>query len=435
MYGVGAITGDNRESKRRFLLLQGPIGPFFRRLSRRLRQAGHGVLCVTFNAGDALFYNGSGEVLPYRGARGEWPERLREMHVRYGFTDVVLYNDCRYYHRAAVEILRPLGVATHLFEEGYFRPNRVTYEQGGVNGYSFFYPCTPEKLASVLCPESRERRYPHLPPSLRNIYLDAFAYYTAAPLGRPFYPGYRPHRDRHPLQELGSWMRRVAAYPLDCYVSGRRQSALKNGTYYLLLLQLSNDTQLRVHSDFTGGMREVIDRVAESFAAHAPKDALLVVKNHPLDSGAERLGRHTAGTAERLGLRGRVVFIDKGHLPTLVKGSRGALSVNSTSGTSVLHHGKPLFCLGRAIYDCEGLAHRGALEDFWRDPVPPDPVLFERFRRAVHAKTQIYGNYYTDKGVACILETLFRYAPFSGDPAAPDIAAPGVCLSCFAEEG
>ena len=41
---------------RRVLLLQGPIGPFFRRLARFLEQHGTDVFKINFNAGDALFY-------------------------------------------------------------------------------------------------------------------------------------------------------------------------------------------------------------------------------------------------------------------------------------------------------------------------------------------------------------------------------------------
>ena len=40
---------------RTFLFLQGPHGPFFSRLARRLSELGHQTLRVGFNAGDGLF--------------------------------------------------------------------------------------------------------------------------------------------------------------------------------------------------------------------------------------------------------------------------------------------------------------------------------------------------------------------------------------------
>jgi capsular polysaccharide export protein len=55
--------------------------------------------------------------------------------------------------------------------------------------------------------------------------------------------------------------------------------------------------------------------------------------------------------------------------------------------------------MGRAIYDIQGLTHRGDLDLFWEAPEPPDSTLFEAFRRVVIARTQINGAYATRRGV------------------------------------
>jgi capsular polysaccharide export protein len=52
-----------------------------------------------------------------------------------------------------------------------------------------------------------------------------------------------------------------------------------------------------------------------------------------------------------------------------------------------------------AIYDFEGLTHQGDLDGFWEAPQPPDPTLFDAFRRVVIARTQINGAYATRHGV------------------------------------
>jgi capsule polysaccharide modification protein KpsS len=43
---------------RHALLLQGPVGPFFRRLADELCARGTAVSKVNFNPGDSLFYRG-----------------------------------------------------------------------------------------------------------------------------------------------------------------------------------------------------------------------------------------------------------------------------------------------------------------------------------------------------------------------------------------
>lgn len=54
---------------KRVLLLQGPVGPFFKRLAADLRGAGAQVHKVNFNAGDWLFYPRG--AIAYRGTMDE----------------------------------------------------------------------------------------------------------------------------------------------------------------------------------------------------------------------------------------------------------------------------------------------------------------------------------------------------------------------------
>ncbi|MET0155003.1 MAG: capsular biosynthesis protein [Rickettsiales bacterium] len=431
---VKHMHGEKRE-KRRFLMLQGPVGPFFRRFARKLLREGHDVACASFNFGDKMF-NREGETLVFRRTFSEWEPWLLSLHADRQFTDVIMYNDCRPYHAAAMAALKPLGVTFHLFEEGYFRPNMITYEQNGLNGHSFFYPCSKEKIERnappVPCPKAPKIRA--LPCSLRHIYANAVAYYTLLGGSTPFYPYYRRHRKRPPAIEAWQWIRRLCAQKSARRRSDARVAALPEGKYYLLLLQLSHDTQITRHSRFGGGMRQVIAETVASFAARAPKDCVLAIKNHPLDNGAEDLDGFSARCAADRGVSDRVVFIEFGHLPTMIKASLGAVLVNSTSGTSVLHHGKKLLCLGKAIYDCEGLTFQGSLDDFWTSEFTPNKELFGKLRAAVCAKTQVFGNFYTAAGVECALSRLMRFAPFCRDADAPNASDDYVCFSNASEE-
>ena len=61
--------------RRNILLLQGLMGPLFRRVGQALRRDGYGVYKVNFNGGDRLFWrlpNG----IDYRGTPAGWPAAL-----------------------------------------------------------------------------------------------------------------------------------------------------------------------------------------------------------------------------------------------------------------------------------------------------------------------------------------------------------------------
>ena len=77
--------------------------------------------------------------------------------------------------------------------------------------------------------------------------------------------------------------------------------------------------------------------------------------------------------------------------------------VNSTVGTLALNSGIPVAVLGHAIYDVDGVVHRGALEDFWTNPVPPDPELWDAVRRVVIARSLIRGSFLSEEGLAMLV--------------------------------
>src|SRR6266568_8374875 len=118
--------------KRSYLFLQGICSPFFSRLADRLLADGHSVSKINFNGGDAAYW----------GRRPAWSFRWNEAHLAAfmaekcrisGITDIVLFGDRRPVHRPAIELAKKIGIQTHVFEEGYFRPYWVTLERGGVN--------------------------------------------------------------------------------------------------------------------------------------------------------------------------------------------------------------------------------------------------------------------------------------------------------------
>jgi capsular polysaccharide export protein len=175
----------------------------------------------------------------------------------------------------------------------------------------------------------------------------------------------------------------------------------------LLPLQLNTDVQIREHSRFAH-MGEVIEQVMESFARHAPSDACLVIKNHPLDMGLMNFARIVQDCEERFALQGRTVYLEDGDLAALIQGARGVVTVNSTVGLVALEHGTPTLALAGSIYHLRGLSFQGAMDDFWRALEPPDAQLFACFRRVVMHATQINGGLYCRAGIELAVDNASR---------------------------
>ncbi len=389
---------------RHFLFLQGVASPFFPRLADRLRRAGQRVTRINFCAGDALYWGLRGAIA-YRGTLAQLPDFLTDCFTAHAFTDLVLFGSRRPIHLPAIRIARERGVRVHVFEEGYVRPNWLTLERGGVNGDSPL-PRDPDWYLAVdpLLPRYGDGR--PVPTSLPVRAAHDIGYHAAGVFNPVFYRGYRTHRPEPAPVEYAGWARRFGAWQL------RRQKRrdaeriaqlLADGApYYLLPLQLNGDTQITLHSSY-GGMPQLLDTVLRSFARDAAPDTRLVIKNHPLDTGLVDYPAQIARLSQELELGQRVLYLETGHLPTLLQRTLGVVTVNSTVGLSALLHQCPTVALGTAIYDLPGLTFQGGLHAFWEERAPPDPRLLQAFRNTVVHTTQVNGDFYTAVGIRMAL--------------------------------
>ena len=384
--GLDALRG------KRVLLLQSPVGPFFRRLAQDLHWAGAQVCKVNFNGGDLLFYP-SGAV-NFRGELREWSGFLDRLIDERRIDVVLMFGDCRPIHRVARALASVRGIEIGVFEEGYIRPNYITFERFGVNGHS-------QLPRSPLFYRNRDVGDP--PPSQRvdgtfvNAALWATLYYMASALLWPWFRRYRHHRRLSLLEALpwlrSSWRKRWCAWR-----ERRKQPRFAgelSGRFFLVPLQVHNDAQIHAHSDFDS-VEKFIGHVVRSFATAAPADTHLVIKHHPMDRGYHDYGRLIRQHERDFGLEGRLHYVHDLHLPTLLRHARGCVLVNSTVGMSALFHGTPLKVCGAAIYDMPGLTYTGSLERFWIDApdMRIDFELFRRFRNYVIRRTQLNGSFY-----------------------------------------
>jgi len=383
---------------RRFLFLQGVASPFFARLADHLAAQGHAIARINFCAGDALYW-GRRRAWNYRGGLDGLHDYLDTRFSTHGFSDIVLFGSRRPVHLPAIRIAEAAGSRVHVFEEGYVRPHWLTLERGGVNGdsplprdpawYLEVAPSLPSRVAAAPVRSDIRVRAAH-----------DLAHHAANVLNPLLFRGYRTHRPHNAAVEYLGWIRRFSALPWRRRFDRRQIADLIAGTagYYLLPLQLNADTQITSHSRY-GGMPELIDTVLRSFAAHAPADSRLVIKNHPLDTGLVRYADQIEHLAAELGVAGRVLYLESGDLGALIGHALGVVTVNSTVGMSALGADCPTIALGMAIYDLPGLTFQGRLDDFWANPGHPDPALFRAFRDTVIHTTQVNGDLYTRPGI------------------------------------
>ena len=403
--GRARAAPDDLSSKRGVLLLQGLMGPLFRRLGRELLRSGHRVYKVNFNGGDRLFWRLPGGI-EYRGSLDDWPDELAAIIREKGVTDVVLFGDCRLHHLAATKVCRDLDVPVHVFEEGYIRPDWVTLELGGVNGHSTL-PRDPDwyrRTAAALPPVPEHEQ---VPSSFRRRAWEGLAYNVADVFSRRSYPHWTTHRPWHPLVEGMGWLRKLLRG------KGKRRRAIglierlqhSPEPYFLFPLQLASDAQIRLHSPFAG-VADALRLILESFARNAPAGTRLVVKEHPLDNGVIDWRQQTESMAELFGVAGRVDYLGWGDIMPVAERARGTVTINSTSGTLALAMGVPVVALGQAVYDIPDVTHQNGLDSFWTDPVPPDPETFAAFRRVLIERCLIPGGFFSEEA----LDKVVRHA-------------------------
>jgi capsular polysaccharide export protein len=381
-----------------FLLLQGPATPFFARLADTLLAQGHQVCKVNFCAGDALFRTRA-RTLAFDRPFDEWDSFLTGLLERQGIDRVLLFGDCRPLHMRAITHLKQRSIPFFVYEEGYFRPNWITLEAGGTNAFSSLSR-DPDWYLSQAKAIPRYGDGDSVGGSLKSRALQDMAYHLANIANPLYFAHYRTHRPHGSHIEYLGWARRFPQLPWRERQAQRAFAQVKadNRPFFLFALQLDADYQVKVHSRFDG-ICQAITEVMTSFAAKAPRNAVLIIKNHPLDTGLINYGAHIRRLAEQLGLGKRVLYIDGGHLPTILHHCRGVITINSTVGLSALYHGRPTIALGQSIYNLPGLCCQDPLDAFWKQKKKPDRALFHAFRNTVIHRTQLNGGYYNARGI------------------------------------
>lgn len=385
---------------RRFLIVTAPFGPFSRVLTEALEAAGGQATRILLNAGDELYWRRAGG-LSFKDRASAWEDRFLALVPDY--TDVIVFGEGGPYNQAAIRNIARYDARLWVLENGYFRPDWITVERNGVNASSNLprdrraYDAPAPDLP-IVRPVGRILPYHVLNISLHHL--------IQLP-GRWMYPRFKAPYTQAPWLQCAGHIRRYFGLAFQPKNHTDAETIARRGPFFIACLQRDGDAQLLRYSAYPDNAA-FLAHVMGSFAAHAPADARLVVKNHPLDPGLTDLGHITRGLAIEHGLAERVDFIDGGNMAQLCRLSRGMVVNNSSAALSALGFRTPVKVLGRAFFDFAGLTDQKGLDQFWSRPAAPDPGLFARFRAHVIDRCQINGNYHEPRAMAPTAQALAR---------------------------
>jgi capsular polysaccharide export protein len=391
MNNIGALNNKN------ILLLQGPMGNFFKRLDKTFRKRGAKTYKIAFNAADWFFSN-KDNVISYKGTPKFWRTFITDFLDKYKIDKIFIFGDCRFYQKIAVKIAKSLNIEVFVFEEGYVRPNYITLEKYGVNDNSklprvasFYEQLQEESIGEVLDMKN----------SLFIMIISATVYYLISNVFKFLYPHYIHHRNFSALKEgiygIKSFARKILYTLKDKSYNELLKTKLSK-KYFFVPLQANDDAQIRKHSPFKN-MQEFIEVVLNSFARRAEKECFIVFKHHPLDRGKVNYTNFINTLSKKLNIEKRVITLYELYIPNALKNARGTVTINSTVGLSSLYHNAPTIVLGKAIYDIQGLTcKKMTLNDFWKNQIAPDKALFKKFLKFLIKNSQINSSFYGKMG-------------------------------------
>lgn len=388
---------------RHFLFLQGPHGSFFKRLGEDLLKKNYQVSRINLCGGDWFDWHGE-HTCCYHGQKNLWGVWISRYFTLYAVTDLLVFGDWRPMHSEAISIAKIKNIRIWVFEEGYLRPAYITMERDGVNGRSHLF----SDLGDIIDEFEKLQKESLLEPKrvanpLSHRMKLAFNYSAFEFLARPFFPWYTTHRPNGVIKEGLAWLLRLIKKNNKLLITKQeiRRIYRTKKKFFLFPLQLDSDSQVRLYSPFSG-MKDAIIYVLSSFAKFAPKNEILVVRNHPMDNGLINYYQFIKSFSEAIGISKRVFFVETGNVKFMLEHAKAMVVLNSTIGMTGLRNSLPVYCVGTSIYAMPNLAidkRQQKLDDFWKNPAKPNMKYVEAFEGILKNRVLINGSFYSDEGI------------------------------------
>lgn len=377
------------------LLLQGPLGSFFQVLGDQLVNQQHTVYKIDFNGGDRSWPI-KGHNQAFHGTAHEWQTHLLHHITLWSIDIIICFGDCRFYHKQAAQLCQQHNLAFWVLEEGYIRPDFITFEKQGVNAFSPLFPMVQTLSEQVVLEtNSAEPDNITIGKTFAKRAYFASRYHIIRAGKAKFFRHYINHRPWNLHQEAFGWLKggviKLLQKKPDKQLMKRLQQT--SADIFFVPLQVSEDFQIRQHSDLHS-VTDMINRVMHSFSQYATNNALLVIKHHPMDRGFVSYQNLINALINKYQLQNRVYYAYELALPPLYPLLTGVITINSTVGLSALHHNVPTCCLGRALYNLKGLTHQSSLDSFWTAPTSVSHEQYKNLHHALRQYSQINGSFF-----------------------------------------
>ncbi len=287
---------------------------------------------------------------------------LREHQIDF----VMMHNDLRWQHAIAREICLEEGVPFCVSELGLFRPFTTTLDFHGVNANSSITTLDMDFSQYADVEEAKfdvPTRYHGHESKTSKLNFGYFLILSklGGVLGKNSPILHNAFRIRPYLKRF--WQQSVKSR---VHTASNALDTLPEKPYVFFPMQLENDTQFLIHSDFNSN-QELLARVEQEFyKSDLAASHQLVVKLHPNDLGCYEARDETVFT--------------KANTTKLVGNADSIVSVNSTVCMEALETDKPLFVLGRAFFAREDICQPTSLNELSRVLSHPKPVSVESRR-------------------------------------------------------
>ncbi len=376
------------------LLLHGPIGLFFSRFYNYLNNNNVEAYKIMFPLKEFGFKKN--KCVYFSKDITMFKSFIKDFIITYNIKHIFMYGNVLIPHKDAIDVVNELNrigyqINYYIFELGYLRPNFVTIENSGLN-YTSSLNLPKEFYLS-------QSKFTYLPsfPNFSNVRI--YKIWKLITFIQHAYTNYNIVSSPHKLQPKPAYLYFQVLGFIRKYiylVTERRirSKLLKFHRYFLVILQVSTDSQLINGSNYSS-VYEFIQDVIVSFANNSDKSTYLYIKHHPRDRGYNNYSNIINKLSIKYDVKDRIFYFHDIQLSKVFTKSncKGVVLINSTVGFQALYHSIPLKALGSAPYRYAGLTDPQSLDEFWINPKPVNKDLFNSFYKYTLEKTQVYGNF------------------------------------------
>lgn len=291
-----------------------------------------------------------------------------------------VYNDLRWHHAIAIDVMNRFNINYFVFERGVFRPLTTSMDSRGVNANSSIktksFVSYSRKKAIDFSSERSDEKFINI----------KFFLFKICEIALSRFGGYKEINHTKKKRMIDYFFLYFGQRFSFFKKFGRKKyERTLSGNFLFVPLQLSSDTQTVLNSSFSSS-QEFISALEEAFySTSLYPEYKIVFKKHPMSSDGATFDERS--------------ICSYGSAKNLIDRSSGVITINSTVGFEALSRGKKVMTLGESFYTrgdlvfkCGPFSLKENLEKFVNEYNFPENV--DAFLRMVEHDYQVPGSVY-----------------------------------------